>query len=71
MAKEFDDFLLWLSEEAAGTWDAFKDAHSWIFGRSADHALRKPSWTAHLLGTLGHLEMSWERQRWSVTRPCL
>ena len=32
---------------------------------------RKPSWTVHLLTTLGHLEMDWLNGRWSVTQPCL
>jgi hypothetical protein len=71
MDRPYDLFLTWLSEREEGTWDDFKAAHSWLFGLSAETARRKPSWTVHLLTTLGHLEMDWLNGRWSVTQPCL
>lgn len=71
MDRPYDLFLNWLSEREEGTWDDFKAAHSWLFGLSDETARRKPSWTVHLLTTLGHLEMDWLNGRWSVTQPCL
>lgn len=71
MPSPFDQFLEWLSEQGTGSWDDFKASHAWLFGQSPDMAWRKPGRTAHLLSTLGHLEMSWEQERWSVARPCL
>ncbi len=71
MDRSYDLFLRWLSEREMGTWDDFKAAHSWLFSLGDETAKRKPSWTVHLLTTLGHLEMDWLSGRWSVTQPCL
>ncbi|MGW1792727.1 hypothetical protein ACWCO0_22050 [Streptomyces tubercidicus] len=66
-----DELLLWCSERGAGSLDAFRDAYAWLekgkLGSSA------PDWRIALynLQVLGHAEVDWETQIWSVTPPIL
>jgi hypothetical protein len=67
-----DLFLSWLSERTDGGWEAFKAAHTWLFAQSANPArIPRPSWTAYLLASLGHVEVDWRDNRWSVTAPTI
>jgi hypothetical protein len=67
----FDLFLQWLSERGAGRWDAFREAHAWLFSELEQQHLRSPSSLASRLQALGHLEVDWENARWSIAAPCL
>jgi len=66
-----DQFLLWLSERGTGSWESFKAAHSWLFGQASQDRRPRPSWTAYLLSSLGHLEVDWRDGAWSATAPCV
>lgn len=68
-----DRFLTWASERGTGSWEAFCEAHSWLFqdgDRGTGSTGRRPSWTASLLASQGHLEVVWGN-KWSVAPPCL
>ncbi len=68
-----DRFLAWASERGTGSWEAFCEAHSWLFqdgDRGTGSTGRRPSWTASLLASEGHLEIAWG-DKWSVTPSCL
>lgn len=60
-------FLEWLSERGSGRWALFVAAHDWLFnaGRSQSDGI-KATWTARTLSDLGHIEIDWRAQRWSV-----
>jgi hypothetical protein len=64
----YELFLEWLSERGSGRWSLFVAAHDWLFnaGRSQSEGI-KAAWTARTLSDLGHLEIDWRAQRWSVT----
>lgn len=66
-----DQLLGWLSERGHGSWESFKAAHSWLFGQGGYERPPRPSWTAYLLSSLGHLEVDWRDGAWSVAAPCL
>jgi hypothetical protein len=53
-----------MSEEQTGTWEAFKEAHDWIFDE--DPKPPSPSWTARAMSDLGHAEFDWVRRRWAI-----
>jgi hypothetical protein len=68
----YDLFLDWLSERGSGRWYSFVAAHDWLFNAGRRQAERiAPGWTARTLSDLGHLEVDWQGQRWSVTPPLL
>jgi hypothetical protein len=64
----YELFLEWLSERGSGRWSLFVAAHDWLFnaGRSQSEGI-KATWTARTLSDLGHIEIDWQAQRWSVT----
>jgi len=64
----YELFLEWLSERGSGRWPLFVAAHDWLFnaGRSQSEGI-KATWTARTLSDLGHIEVDWQGERWSVT----
>lgn len=61
-----DALLRWASENRAGSWPALKAAVGWLYGP------RLPPWVpVARLSALGHLEIDWERGRWSTARPVI
>ncbi len=64
----YELFFEWLSERGSGRWPSFVAAHDWLFNGGRSQAERiKATWTARTLTDLGHLEIDWHAQRWSVT----
>jgi hypothetical protein len=64
--------LNWLSEVGSGDWDEFREAQQWV--ASLDASLNHPpgpSYTAHNLSILGHVEFDWIGRRWSCSPPVL
>jgi hypothetical protein len=68
-ASAGDDLLRWVSEEGSGDWGKLRDASAYVCNK---HGLqRRPSRMASELSALGHLDVDWERRRWSVAVPSL
>src|SRR5688572_20822077 len=66
---EPDLFLHWLSERAAGTWDAAREGAAWLFAEVAP--TDRPWMIAERLSDLGHLDLDWAAGRWSVPPPVI
>ena len=67
-----DLFLQWLGERTRGSWELFKAAHTWLFAQnSAMNRNLRPTWTAYLLASLGHIEVDWRDGKWSVAAPTI
>ncbi|OLZ69101.1 hypothetical protein AVW11_10900 [Streptomyces amritsarensis] len=66
-----DELLLWCSERGAGSLDAFRDTYAWL--EKGEQKGSAPDWRIALynLQVLGHAEVDWEAQTWSVTPPVL
>jgi len=66
----YDLLLRWLSEIGSGSWDRFRAASASLqLGEGRD---AKPAWmVANSLEDLGHLDVDYQRRRWSVAPPVL
>jgi hypothetical protein len=61
--------LRWASEVGAGSWTNLRDTAAYV---SRDHDLTMRAWyLAAPLADLGHLDVAWEEQRWSIAPPAL
>ena len=64
-----DDLLRWSSEVGSGSWNRLRDACAYLTER---YSLRLRPWTlASRLSSLGHIEIDWNNQRWSVAPPTI
>ena len=64
-----DDLLIWASETGSGPWGHLRDTAAYV---SRVHDTRdRPWYLAVPLGDLGHVDISWTEQRWSVSPPAL
>jgi len=64
-----DDLLMWASEVGSGTWGHLRDTAAYL-ARVHDTGDR-PWYLATPLSDLGHLDLSWTAERWSVANPAL
>ncbi len=64
-----DDLLLWASETGSGPWAHLRDTAAYL-SRVHDTTDR-PWYLAVPLSDLGHIDISWTEQRWSVSPPAL
>lgn len=70
MTEKHDLLLRFLSEKASGTWRELKGAFDWIWGTTESPA--EKAWiAARDLSALGHLEIAWDEEAWSVAPPLL
>jgi len=64
-----DDLLMWASEAGSGTWGHLRDTAAYL---ARVHDLQdRPWYLAVPLSDLGHLDLSWADERWSVAGPAL
>lgn len=65
-----DVVLRWASEAGSGPWSSFADATAHVMaGRNAEPT---PPWRlATVMSSLGHLDIDWLTNEWSVAPPCL
>lgn len=64
-----DDLLMWASEVGFGPWGRLRDTAAYL-ARVHDTGDR-PWYLATLLSDLGHVDLSWTTERWSVASPAL
>jgi len=64
-----DDLLMWASETGSGSWGQLRDTAAYL-ARVHDTGDR-PWYLAAPLSDLGHLDLSWSAERWSVSEPAL
>lgn len=64
-----DDLLMWASETGSGPWGQLRDTAAYL-ARVHDTGDR-PWYLAAPLSDLGHLDLSWSSERWSVADPAL
>jgi hypothetical protein len=64
-----DDLLMWASEFGSGTWNQLRDTSAYL-ARVHDTGDR-PWYLAAPLSDLGHIDLSWSTERWSVSNPAL
>ena len=64
-----DDLLRWCSEVEAGAWSSFREAAAHVAATRATKG--RPAQFASALSRLGHLDICWEREIWSIAPPCL
>lgn len=65
-----DDVLRWASEYQAGTWRALNEAAAHALGSRSVQSLR-PWQLASDMSDLGHIDIDWEKGRWSAAPPCI
>lgn len=64
-----DELLQWASEAGSGKWEALRAAAGHV---ARKHGLRTRPWTlARDLSKLGHLDIDWETQGWSIASPTM
>ena len=64
-----DDLLMWASETGSGPWGQLRDTAAYL---ARVHDTRdRPWYLAAPLSDLGHLDLSWSTERWSVADPAL
>ena len=64
-----DDLLRWASETGGGTWSHLRDAAAYL---TRTHALHLRPWQLAVpLTSLGHLDIDWQKQCWSVAEPAM
>ena len=64
-----DDLLRWASESGNGSWRHLRDAAAYL---TRTHELNMRPWQLAVpLTSLGHLDIDWEDQRWSVAPPAV
>jgi len=64
-----DELLRWASEVGNGTWDSLKLA---IGQLASKHSFKMKAWSfASMLSHLGHLDIDWKQNRWSIAKPTL
>ena len=64
-----DDLLRWASEAGGGSWRHLRDAAAYL---ARIHELDLRPWQLAVpLASLGHLDIDWEEQRWSVAPPAV
>ncbi len=67
MSDRHELLLEWVSERGDGSWHDFRQGHDWLFPEEGlTQRQRRPGVTALVLASLGHMEMDWERDRWSA-----
>jgi hypothetical protein len=65
--ERYELLLHWVSEQGAGTWPQFRDAHDWLFNSGQQEGRQvKATTTIHGLSVLGHLEIDWDSGEWAV-----
>ncbi|MEV3896138.1 hypothetical protein [Streptomyces anulatus] len=66
-----DELLMWCSERGDGSLAAFHETYAWLASRAQGR--QELDWRIALynLQALGHVEIDWENNRWSVTPPVL
>jgi hypothetical protein len=64
-----DDLFMWASETGFGTWGHLRDTAAYL-ARVHDTGDR-PWYLAAPLSDLGHIDLSWPTERWSVSKPAL
>lgn len=64
-----DDLLMWASEVGSGSWGQLRDTAAYL---ARVHNTRdRPWYLAAPLSDLGHIDLSWNNDRWSVSNPAL
>ena len=64
-----DDLLRWASESGSGSWHHLREAAAYL---TRTHELNMRPWQLAVpLTSLGHLDINWEDQRWSVAPPAV
>lgn len=64
-----DDLLMWASETGSGAWGQLRNIAAYL-ARVHDTGDR-PWYLAAPLSDLGHIDLSWTAERWSVAKPTL
>jgi hypothetical protein len=64
-----DDLLMWASETGSGSWNGLRDTAAYL--SRVYETSDRPWYLAAPLSDLGHVDISWTQQRWSVARPAL
>lgn len=64
-----DDLLTWVSETGSGAWNKLRDTAAYL--ARAYETTDRPWYLAAPLSDLGHVDISWTQQRWSVAPPAL
>lgn len=64
-----DDLLIWASETGSGSWAQLRDTAAYL--ARVHGAQDRPWYLAAPLSDLGHLDLSWSSERWSVSNPAL
>ena len=64
-----DDLLAWASETGCGSWSQLRDAAAYL--SRVHNTGDRPWYVAVPLSDLGHIDLSWSREKWSVTPPAL
>ena len=63
------ELLQWASEAGSGKWEALRAAAEHV---ARKHGLRRKPWLlARDLSMLGHLDIDWEAQKWSIASPTM
>jgi hypothetical protein len=64
-----EDLLMWASEAGSGPWGHLRDTAAYL---ARVHDIRdRPWYLAAPLSDLGHIDLSWSSERWSVSKPAL
>ena len=64
-----DDLLRWASEKGSGSWRHLREAAAYL---TRTHALNLRPWQLAVpLTSLGHLDIDWQGERWSVAEPAV
>lgn len=69
-APSIGDYLLrWASERGSGPWGEYRDAAASVLGHRSQNT--RPWQLAHNISILGHVDVDWDKDQWSVARPCI
>lgn len=71
LSVDHELMLEWVSELGSGTWDQFRRVNDWLLNSNLSGRERRPSSTAIMLTTLGHIEIDWSSNKWSAAPPVL